>query len=288
MNDGTRLNKYLASCGIGSRRACDELIQAGHVEINGQPCLNPATRVGTDDFVRFDGRRVVAKRIDTVMLHKPAGLVCSKDDELGRHTIFSLLPGALQHLNHVGRLDLDSEGLLLLTNDGTLAQDLLHPSKNIEKEYIVTANQTVSDQHLDQFLVGLYTEEGKLQAKEVERLSPRRIRIVLVTGHKRQIRVMFQTLGYSVQRLVRVRIGSFELVDIHPGKWRPVTPAEIDLLKRNPDKKKRVKARRNPAANDTRDKSRRPAGKDAKKAKKWGKPGSSAHSAKKRAGKRKF
>ena len=263
MDQGTRLNKYLASCGEGSRRACDKLIQEGHVEINGQPCLNPAERVGPDDHVKLDGRRVSPKETGVVMLNKPRGLVSSKDDEFGRETVFELLPGSLQHLNHVGRLDRDSEGLLLLTNDGNLSQTLLHPSKHIEKEYIVTANQPVADEHLRQFLSGLYTEDGKMVAKEVERLSPRRIRVVLVTGHKRQIRVMFKTLGYTVQRLFRIRIGSFELTDIPPGKWRYLEPKEIELLLQNPTgRKARVKARR---AGDRRDAPAKGARKTAKK-----------------------
>ena len=266
MSDGTRLNKYLASCGVGSRRACDTLVQEGHVEINGQPCLSPAQRVMPGDFVKVDGRRAVAKETNVIMLHKPRGLVCTKRDELGRDTIYELFPGSLQHLHHVGRLDRDSEGLLVMTNDGTLSQSLLHPSKNIEKEYIVTANQTVKDDHLDQFLVGLYTEEGKLKAEEIERLSPRRIRVVLITGHKRQIRLMFKTLGYSVQRLIRIRIGSFELTDIPPGKWRPISEEEIALLKINPDNKKRIKARRKPRSKEAREAGQRAPRKVAKKA----------------------
>ncbi|MEM9237925.1 MAG: pseudouridine synthase, partial [Verrucomicrobiota bacterium] len=190
-------------------------------------------------------------------------------DELGRDTIYELLPGSLQHLNHVGRLDRDSEGLLVMTNDGSLAQELLHPSKSIEKEYLVTANQIVRDEHLDQFLAGIYTEEGKLQAKEIERLSPRRIRVVLITGQKRQIRVMFQTLGYSVQRLIRIRIGSFELTDIAPGKWRAISPDELALLKVNPDRRKRPQARRKPRPKDAIKRKRtakKAAGKTAKRA----------------------
>ena len=266
MSEGTRLNKYLASCGVGSRRACDTLVQEGHVEINGQPCLSPAHKVMPGDFVKVDGRRAVAKDNHVIMLHKPRGLVCTKRDELGRDTIYELFPGNMQHLNHVGRLDRDSEGLLVMTNDGTLSQSLIHPSKGIEKEYIVTANQTISDDHLDLFLSGLYTEEGKLKAAEVERLSPRRIRMVLITGHKRQIRMMFKTVGYTVQRLIRIRIGSFELNDIPPGKWRPISEEEIELLKTNPDTKKRIKARRMPRSKEAKEAGRRPARKVVRKA----------------------
>jgi pseudouridine synthase len=234
MNEGVRLNKFLASCGVGSRRACDELIQAGRVEINGSPCLNLGIRVGGGDFVKVDGKRVTPKVQTTVAFHKPRGLVCSKDDELGRDTIYSLLPGTLRTLHHVGRLDLDSEGLLILTNDGDLSQRLMHPSNSVEKEYLVTANQAFENAHLDQFLEGIYTPEGKLRAKAVERLSSRRIRIVLEHGAKRQIRVMFDALGYQVTKLLRVRIGSLWLGDLEPGRWAALTPSEIGMLTRNP------------------------------------------------------
>jgi len=294
-DDGTRLNKYLASCGVGSRRACDALVQEGRVEINGQPCLNPAERVQAGDFVRVDGKRVQAKRSETIVLHKPRGLVCSRDDERGRDTIYALLPGSLHHLHHVGRLDLDSEGLLVLTTDGRLSQDLLHPSKAVEKEYLVTANQPVADEHLDPFLSGIFTEEGKLVAKEIERLSPRRFRIVLTTGHKRQIRVMFQTLGYRVERLLRIRIGSLELEDLPPGKWRPLSAPEIDALFENPSRRKRQKARRTsrpPARKTARKTARKSATKRARPS--GGKPPRSGSGitrpggAKKRPPKRKF
>ncbi len=244
MAEGVRLNKYLASCGVGSRRACDALVQEGRVEINGQPCLNPATRVAEDDHVRLDGRRVAAREVRTIALNKPRGLVCSRDDELGRETIFSLLPGSLGHLNHVGRLDLESEGLLILTNDGELSQALLHPSKQVEKEYVVTANQPVDPEHVAKFLSGIYTEDGKFTASEVERLSPRRFRVVLTSGHKRQIRVMFRALGYQVQRLVRIRIGGLNLDNLPPGKWRPLEPDEIGSLLSNPKRRPGRRTRR--------------------------------------------
>lgn len=234
MDDGTRLNKYLASCGVGSRRTCDRLVQEGHVEINGQPCLNPATRVGPEDFVKIDGRKVAPKQESVVALNKPKGLVCTKSDELKRGNIFDLLPDSMHHLQHVGRLDRESEGLLILSNDGELANAMLHPSKKVEKEYLVTSNQPVSDEHLATFLSGVFTEEGKLSAARVEKLSPRRVSMVLTSGHKRQIRVMFQKLGYRVQRLVRIRIGSLELGPLAPGKWARLTPQEIELLLKNP------------------------------------------------------
>lgn len=233
-DEGTRLNKFLASCGVGSRRACDALVQDGRVEINGKPCLNPAHRVEAGDFVRVDGKRVQIKETSTVVFYKPRGYVCTREDELGRDTIYTILPNLLQHLHHVGRLDRDSEGLLILTNDGDLSQTLMHPSKLVEKEYIVTANQPVLNEHLDLFKSGIFVEKSRLRAKEVTRLSSRRYRIVLETGLKRQIRVMFQALGYQVQKLVRIRIGMLELGDLPEGAWLPLDEKAIAALQKNP------------------------------------------------------
>lgn len=239
--EGTRLNKFLASCGIGSRRGCDEFIQTGRVEVNGQTCINPGTRVGPADFVKVDGKRIVAKTPTVVAFHKPRGFVCTKEDELGRDTIYQFLPPAMHHLHHVGRLDRDSEGLLILTNDGDLTQKLMHPSKSMEKEYHVTSNQPFENVHLDQFLIGIYTPEGKLKAKSIERQSARRIKIVLDHGAKRQIRVMFEALGYQVTKLLRVRIGSLWLGDLPPGESQPLNASEIGMLLENP---KTVSAKR--------------------------------------------
>jgi len=230
MNDGIRLNKFLALCAVGSRRKCDELIQAGRVEVNGSPCINMGTRVSATDHVRVDGKRVAPKEEVVVAFHKPRGYVCTREDEHGRDTIYSLLPGKLRSLHHVGRLDRDSEGLLILTNDGDLSQRLMHPSKSVEKEYLVTADQAFQSEHLDQFLAGIYSAEGKLKAKSVERLSPRRIKVVLDHGAKRQIRVMFEALGYKVVKLLRVRIGGLWLGELEPGRWARLTSLEIAML----------------------------------------------------------
>ena len=230
MKDGTRLNKYLATCAMGSRRHCDELIQAGRVEVNGQPCLNMGTRIGPGDHVRVDAKRVTPRDATIIAFHKPRGYVCTRQDELGRETIYSLLPESLRALHHVGRLDRESEGLLILTNDGDLSQRLMHPSKSVEKEYLVTANQAFEGTHLDQFLEGVYTTEGKLKAKSIERLSPRRLSVVLDHGAKRQIRVMFETLGYQVTKLLRVRVGGLWLGDLEPGRWAVLNRKEIAML----------------------------------------------------------
>lgn len=243
MSEGNRLNKFLASCGVGSRRKCDELIQSGRIEVNGQPCINMGTRVTDADAVRLDGKRVKPKAPMVIALHKPRGFVCSRKDELGRDTIYTLLPERLRKLHHVGRLDLDSEGLLILTNDGDLSQRLMHPSQSVEKEYLVTADQAFQGEHLDKFLEGIHTPEGKLRAKAIERMSPRRIKVILDHGAKRQIRVMFEALGYKVVKLLRVRIGALWLGDLEPGSHAILQPLEIEMLLGSDD---RPTARREP------------------------------------------
>ncbi|MES2996245.1 MAG: pseudouridine synthase [Verrucomicrobiota bacterium] len=245
MTEGTRLNKYLASCAVGSRRKCDQLIQEGRVEVNGQICVNMGTRVVPGDHVRVDGRKVQPKESLVIAFHKPRGYVCTREDELGRETIYHLLPPKLRALHHVGRLDRDSEGLLILTNDGDLSQRLMHPSKSVEKEYLVTADQAFENQHLDQFLEGIHTPEGKMRAKAIDRLSARRIKVVLDHGAKRQIRVMFEALGYKVVKLLRVRIGSLWLGDLEPAGWAALNAMEIGMLLGKPVTEKTPERRRN-------------------------------------------
>lgn len=238
-SEGTRLNKYLASCGVGSRRACDALIQEGGVTINGEPCAKPATRVGEEDLVRIDGKRVAPKLTTTILFNKPRGYVCSKSDELGRATIYELLPPKFKHLNHVGRLDKDSEGLLVLTNDGELANRLTHPSNKVEKEYRVTLASSFSNSILPKLLEGVRTPEGRARAKAVKRLSPRRVSMILDTGLKRQIREMFNTLGIKVDKLFRVRIGELTDSELPTGRWRKLESDDLELLTRNPPRSRK-------------------------------------------------
>jgi 23S rRNA pseudouridine2605 synthase len=257
-----RLNKFLASCGVGSRRHCDGLVLDGQVTVNGERCTSPGTRIGEDDVVRLNRKRVSPKLTTTILINKPRGLVCTKTDELGRDTVFALLPPKLQHLNHVGRLDQDSEGLLVLTNDGDLANRLTHPRSKTEKEYLVTLASNFNNEILDLLVAGVHTPEGRAKAKIVTRLSPRRIAMVLETGLKRQIREMFKTLHHRVIKLVRVRIGSLMDPTLAPGRYRPLDAPEIELLLQNPKpgplaKKDRSGKTRRPARKTTARKSAR-------------------------------
>jgi 23S rRNA pseudouridine2605 synthase len=255
---GTRLNKYLASCGVGSRRACDAIIQEGKVLINNGRCDNPATRVGPDDIVRV-GRKIVSPRTtEVVLFNKPPGLVCTASDELGRETIYDILPQKLHHLKNVGRLDKESEGLLVLTNDGELALQLTHPRMKVEKEYLVTLNQAFANEVIEQLVKGVHTPEGRARAKSVRRISPRRVIVVLETGLKRQIRYMFEAVRLKVTKLVRTRIGMLQDPGLEPGRWRNLDAGEIEALQQNPP------ARRIPA-DVARAARKRPARKSARK-----------------------
>jgi 23S rRNA pseudouridine2605 synthase len=227
---GIRLNKYLASCGVGSRRSCDVLVQSGEVTINGETCLNPGQRILPGDFVRAGGRRIEPLEIRSIVFHKPPGFVCTRKDENNRPTIYDLIPPRYHHLAHVGRLDRDSEGLLILSNDGELAQALTHPSHRVHKVYQVTTENAFENAILGQLEKGVFTEVGKARAVSVKRISPRRLEMVLDTGLKRQIRYMLLAVGHRVKRLVRLRIGDLTLGTLKPGKWRFLEKNERDAL----------------------------------------------------------
>jgi len=263
-SEGIRLNKYLASCGVGSRRACDALVQEGKVFVNNSRCENPATRIGPDDMVRVGRKNVSPRKTEVVLLNKPAGLLCTAQDELGRDTIYEILPPKRRHLKNVGRLDKDSEGLLVLTNDGELALNLTHPTQKVEKEYLVTLNQAFANELMDQLVSGVHTPEGRAKAKSVRRVSPRRVRVVLETGLKRQIRYMFDALHLKVVKLVRVRIGTLEDRSLESGRWRHLDEAEIESLSQNPIARKTPAdvmraTRKRPARKVARKQARRPA-----------------------------
>ena len=219
-NGGIRINKFLASCGIDSRRVADRLIGEGRVEVNGKVIDTPGMRVTEKDFVKVDGRHMTPMEEVVVLLNKPRGYVCSREAQGAIGTVYDLLPPRLRHLNYVGRLDADSEGLLIMTNKGELTQVLSHPTGGIEKEYWVTVDQNFDNSVLMQFLRGVRIPEGNAKAKYVCRASARRACIVLEQGLKRQVRQMFQCLGLRVRKLVRVRIGSLWGGDLEPGGWK--------------------------------------------------------------------
>jgi len=226
-----RINRFLAASGLGSRRSCEELILGGTVTINGQVCQNLATEVTDADFVKVGSRRVLPEKHLYVLLHKPRGYLCTASDTHDRHTIFELLPGSWPRLFHVGRLDRDSEGLLILTNDGDLGLHLTHPRFKIEKEYEVLLDRPFDLADKPKLLRGVNIEGGRAKADAVRQLSPVLLRIVLRQGLKRQIRLMLYKVGYEVKRLIRIRIGPLRLTELHAGEWRLLTAAEVKALR---------------------------------------------------------
>jgi 23S rRNA pseudouridine2605 synthase len=222
-----RLNQFLASCGLGSRRGCEQLVRDGQVTVNGEVCTSLATQIGPGDSVEFGGRVLKSPSVLTVALHKPAGYVCSRSDEHGRRTVYDLLPVELRRLHYVGRLDRDSEGLLLLTTDGALTQRLSHPSSKVEKEYLVTLEHPYDPGDTALLLAGVETPEGTARFESVTQVAKRQVVVVLTQGLKRQVRHQFAACGNEVLRLVRTRIGGFALGPLAPGKWRRLSPADL-------------------------------------------------------------
>lgn len=233
-----RLNKFLASCGYESRRAADRLIAEGRVEVNGKVVDTPGLRVMPSDFVKVDGRHATPKEEVVLLLNKPRGFVCSRESQGAIGTVYDLLPAKYRYVNYVGRLDADSEGLLLFTNSGTLSQKISHPSGGIEKEYWVTLDQAFDNSVLIQLLKGVRIPEGQAKAKYISRLSARRACVVLEQGLKRQVRQMFACLGLRVRKLVRVRIGSLWGGNLEPGRTELLTPEQIELATTNPRRRK--------------------------------------------------
>jgi 23S rRNA pseudouridine2605 synthase len=227
-----RLNRFLAAAGIGSRRHCDELIAAGRVTINGQTCTNFSAQPGERDHVKVDSKIVHVERPLHIALHKPAGFVSTRKDPRARDTIFDLLPGKFPRLFNVGRLDAQSEGLLILTNDGDLAQRLTHPRYKIDKEYEVTLDRRWDPSLTPKLLRGIVLEGERARIAQLHARTSTRLRVVLRQGINRQIRRMFETFGYRVEHLVRTRVGNLRLGDLPRGHWRPLTKKEIESLRR--------------------------------------------------------
>jgi len=245
-----RLNRFLAAAGLGSRRSCEQLVASGRVVLNGRRVDNLATVVGPGDDVRVDGRPAQATTPTTLLLNKPRGYVVTRSDERGRRTVYDLLEKGHAHLFHVGRLDKESEGLLLMTNDGALAQLLAHPSHGIEKEYEVRLDKSFDPALTAKLLRGVHIEGGRGRFESVRIVGPQILRVVLKQGLKRQIRLMLYRLGYEVERLRRVRMGPLFDTKLPAGAWRPLSRKELDLLAAEAKPKPKPKPRRSSHAAD--------------------------------------
>ena len=229
-----RLNRFLAAAGLGSRRHCDKLIATGRVTINGKACTNFSAQPGAGDHVKVNGKLVHVAPVFTIMLNKPVGFVSTRKDLHARDTVFDLLPQKFSRLFTIGRLDAQTQGLLLLTNDGELAQQLTHPRFKVDKEYQVTLDRPWDPALTSKLVRGILLDGQRAKIAGLRSLSPARLCVILRQGINRQIRRMFQVVGYRVKDLLRVRVGNLHLGDLPCGHWRAVTQRELkDLQLKN-------------------------------------------------------
>lgn len=231
-----RVQKALAAAGVGSRRHCDDLVASGRVRVNGL-VASAGTKVDPSlDRVEVDGKQVaLAVRQRVLLLHKPAGVVTTMDDERGRPCVGDMLRGFPERLFHVGRLDEDTEGLLLLTNDGDLAHLLMHPSHGVSKTYLARVDGRVTPGTLRRLRAGVELGDGPARADAVQvRASGENwtlLELVIHEGRKRIVRRLCRAVGHPVHRLTRTRLGPLELGPLPAGEWRELTSAEVSALR---------------------------------------------------------
>lgn len=229
-----RINKYLAACGIASRRGCDKLIEDGKITVNGKKAVIGMEICG-DDRVEIDGKIISVQKNEYYIINKPKGYICSVSDEKGRKTVPDLLPGDVGRIYPVGRLDYDSEGLLILTTDGELAQHLTHPSNEIPKTYLVKIEGTLTESDLNPIRSGIeiddyVTKKCKAHIVETNKLYTK-IHITITEGKNREIRKMFEAIGKNVILLKRIKIGEITLRGLDRGAYRTLTDKEIRYLR---------------------------------------------------------
>lgn len=232
--EGVRLNKYLAQCGLGSRRSSEKLIVDGMVEINGHIVTNLGERVQPSDHVRCDGKLLHRPEPFSLLFNKPERALCTKQDPQGRRTLYDVLPEKFAKLNYIGRLDYHTTGLIILTNSGDLNEKLTHPRYKVEKEYHVMLNRPFDEDLAERLLEGFRFEEGHAKVDNVEIVGRRRVNVVLTQGYNRQIRRMFKKLDYEVRLLERFRIGSLEDHDLEVGKYRAMDSKMLEAAATNP------------------------------------------------------
>jgi 23S rRNA pseudouridine2605 synthase len=225
-----RLNAYLARAGVASRRGADELIKAGRVRVNGEPgALN--TFVETGDRVELDGRPLAPQRLAYVLLHKPAGVVTTARDPRGRPTVVDLVRHEARVVP-VGRLDADTTGALLLTNDGPLAHRLAHPRYEVEKVYEARVEGKPSDEALRRLREGVELDDGRTAPARVRRLGPSALELALHEGRKHQVKRMLAAVGHPVTQLHRSRYAGLTVDGLEAGKWRELRPDEVSRVRR--------------------------------------------------------
>ena len=230
-----RINKYLAQCGVASRRDCDRIISEGRVTLNGRVC-GLGDDVADGDTVKVDGKQVAIKKNEYYLLHKPKGYLSTVSDDKGRKTVMDILGSGVGRVYPVGRLDYDSEGLLILTTDGELAQHLTHPSNEVPKTYLVKVEGRLTEDDLNPIRSGIEIEGGyvtkKCRAHIVETNRDfTRVEMVLREGKNREIRKMFAAIGKEGMLLKRTKVGELTLRGLERGSFRKLSPAEVEYLK---------------------------------------------------------
>lgn len=232
-----RLQKLLARAGWGSRRTCEEIITAGRVTVNGETITKMGARASADDDIRVDDKRIILFVGHVhLMLNKPPGYITTRDDPHGRATVMDLIPEELRmRVFPVGRLDLDTTGLLLLTDDGDLSQRLIHPSHHVMKEYVVDVERTPSERTLHSMRHGMKLDDGFTQPCEITLLETgqgeSRLRMVIGEGRNRQVRRMFEMVDHPVRRLKRVAMGPLRLGELSLGEVRELTKGQLASLR---------------------------------------------------------
>ena len=227
---GMRLNAYLARAGVSSRRGADELIRAGRVRVNGE-VAGLATFVDRGDAVELDGHRLEPESLSYVLLHKPSGVVTTARDPHARRTVVDVV-GHEHRVVPVGRLDADTTGALLLTNDGPLAHRLMHPRYEVDKVYVADVEGRPSDEALRALAEGVELEDGRTAPARVRRLAPSTVELTLHEGRKHQVRRMCEAVGHPVRRLHRREYAGLRVDDLEPGEWRELTSGEVTALRR--------------------------------------------------------
>jgi len=231
----TRLNKYIAAAGICSRRKADELIESGAVIVNDKKVTELGYLVKEKDKVFINNKLIHPVKHQYYRFFKPAGYITTSDDEKGRKTIYDLIPKELWGLKPVGRLDKESTGLLILTNDGDLINELTHPSVKVPKVYIVAIDSLISPHELEQMANGIEIEKGKIAYADIEVMEVNKshtmMRITLYQGMNRQIRKMFEHFGYEVKSLKRIQHATIQLEGLKRGEIKPIKPRQIKELR---------------------------------------------------------
>lgn len=228
-----KLARYLARCGVDSRRRCEDMIRAGWVRIDGQVVNQPETRIASEGLeISVRGRRITApSSFRYIILNKPAGVICTCRPSREKGPTILNLVNIPERVYPAGRLDRDTSGLVLLTNDGELAQRLTHPSYQKEKEYLIDTRRPLADEDLDRLRRGVMLEDGHSRFSSIARVGKRRLKVTLTEGRKRQIRRTLNAIGLSIGRLHRIRLGALRLSQLPSGQWRNLDVNEIRRLK---------------------------------------------------------